>query len=340
MTNKIYALFFSLCSIFFYILCAAQEITPYKFKDHPYEIPYEIPASSRFTSPRDETGFPEIVYYLTKPQQKSYPIAIVCGGSSHKENAGSIIPLHRYFLKEFLDLGCAVVTIEQWGIDGNFIDREIFMQHYTRSQRLKDHQTVINSLIRNRPEGWDGTFVLLGASEGGPLVTTLTEHNQHMIRATINWCGAGDMSWDDELWLFIQDIRKNSPWYIKLFDLLPQWLQYSYYLPKTKSAFDDCMRETRANPCIAKLFMGMTYQYHADTLQYPAHDYHKLKSPFLVVAGTRDSIISSSDAFIEKAKAAGTPITYIRVDGMDHYIRKRPDVIEQSFNWLKKILSC
>jgi hypothetical protein len=31
-------------------------------------------------------------------------------------------------------------------------------------------------------------------------------------------------------------------------------------------------------------------------------------------------------------------IDYIRVEGMDHYIRKRPDIIDQSFEWLKNQL--
>jgi hypothetical protein len=35
---------------------------------------------------------------------------------------------------------------------------------------------------------------------------------------------------------------------------------------------------------------------------------------------------------------AGAPITYFRIEGMDHWLRKRPDVIDQSFEWLKEQL--
>lgn len=315
---------------------AQEEITPYKFKNHPYEEVYAIPLSSRFTISRPQVEAPEIVYYMTKPQQEHYPIAILCGGSSHKENAGSIIALHRYFLKEFLDLGCAVLTVEQWGVDGDKIDRDMFMEHYTRTQRLQDHQVLMDYISGHKPTGWDGTFVLLGASEGGPLVTTLTEHNADVVRATINWCGAGHMCWDDELWLFIKDMRKSASWWMKLLDSLPRWLQFSYNLPKTRASFDECMQDTVKDPCVSKLFMGMTYRYHADALQYPAHDYHNITTPFLVVAGTEDSIICSSDMFVEKAKEAQAPITYLRIEGMDHYVRKRDDVVAQSFAWLKE----
>lgn len=80
---------------------------------------------------------------------------------------------------------------------------------------------------------------------------------------------------------------------------------------------------------------GMTYLYHADAFEKPSIDYAKIKIPFLVVAGAEDSIIESCDQFVQKALDAGAPITYFRVDGMDHYIRKRPDVIDKSFEWLK-----
>ncbi|MBP6104538.1 MAG: hypothetical protein KA508_05730 [Gammaproteobacteria bacterium] len=86
-------------------------------------------------------------YYLLSHQAKKnhYPIVIGCGGSSSKEDIGSII-VHRYLLKKFLDLGVGVLTVEQWGVDGNKVNKKIFMEHYTRSQRLHDDQAVIEHL--------------------------------------------------------------------------------------------------------------------------------------------------------------------------------------------------
>jgi hypothetical protein len=71
---------------------ASNEITPFKYVDTP--APYEIPASSRFTAKRDADA-PDIVYYLSKPNVTSYPIAILCGGSSSKDDITSIIHVHR-----------------------------------------------------------------------------------------------------------------------------------------------------------------------------------------------------------------------------------------------------
>jgi acetyl esterase/lipase len=82
----------------------------------------------------------------------------------------------------------------------------------------------------------------------------------------------------------------------------------------------------------------MTYLYLADAFQKLPIDYTKICAPLLVVEGAEDSRIDTCDQFVQKAEAAGAPVTYFRVDGMDHYIRKRPDVIDQSFAWLKEQL--
>jgi dienelactone hydrolase len=326
------------------LISAQEEITPYKFEgsfeQELSKSSYVIPASSRFAVPRNEVDAPEIVYYFTKPKDKErYPIAIVCGGSTTKDDIGSIIHVHRYLLEEFLMLGTAVITVEQWGVDGANVDKEEFMAHYTRTQRLKDHQMVIEHLKLNSPEGWDGTIVFLGVSEGGPLVTSLTECYPDITRATVNWVGAGDWSWHEELWAFLSTFRKNGPWWLKLWNLVPTWMPFSLKLPKTKKEYDQCMKKALADPCVDKDFMGMTYLYHADALQYPAHDYTKIKTPFLSVIGSEDPMIESADAFAQKAKEAGVNITYLRVEGMDHYVRHRPDIVDQSFEWIKEKLN-
>ncbi len=219
-----------------------DEITPYKFTDRDNIPFYNIPAASRFITKRPGANKPNIVYYLTKPKKNHYPIVIVCGGSSSKEDIGSIIHVHRYLLKEFLDLGVGVLTVEQWGVDGNKVNKKIFMEHYTRSQRLHDHQAVIEHLKLHPPQGWNGELI----------------------------------------------------------------------------------------------FLGMTYKYHADALLYSDTDYKKIRTPFLVVSGVKDTFIHSSDAFVKKARSFGVNITYIRVEDMDHYVRKRPDIIAKSLKWLGK----
>jgi len=324
---------------------ACEQITPYKYttRDREQGLPtYNIPPSSRFTTKRSDANAPDVVYYMSTPTQSPFPIAILCGGSSSKNDINSIIHFHRYFLEEFLALRTAVLTVEQQGVDGGTINADEFIDHYTRSARLLDHQTVINHLKTNPPTEWNGKLIFLGVSEGGPLVTTLTTQYSDITVATINWAGTPGWSWRQELWAFMENLKTTIPWNVKLQMLLPGWAPFAvnFYMPDSKEEFDSVMDETIINPTTQKEFMGMSYKYHADALKdYPQPDYHNIKTPFLVVVGEQDTIIHSCDLFVQKAEEAGAPITYLRIPDMNHYIRERPDVIAQSFEWLKTLLN-
>lgn len=308
-----------LCTSMFFGACCAEEISPFKFTDH---LPvYEIPASSRFVT---QDG---VIYYFSAPKEGSYPIAILCGGSSSKGCIYSIIHVHRYLLEEFLELNVGVLTVEQKGVDGNQVDETIFFEHYTRSERLQDHCAVIRDLKANPPAGWNGKLVFLGVSEGGPIVTRLTEEHADCTLATINWSGAGDWSWREELWCFLM-ANPPCPHQLPLQSCENCWNQV---FPRDR--FDAIMDGTLQDPNVEREFLGMTYRYHADAQTFPPINYAALRTPYLVVAGTLDSLIQSSDAFVEKSHA-----TYLRVEGMDHYVRKRPDVVAQSFQWLQEQL--
>ena len=316
------------------ISLASQNITPYKFTDSAHLPSYNIPASSRFTINRFEAKAPKIVYYLSRPVADEYPVAIICTGSSTPENISSIIHVHRYFLQEFMDLDIGVLSVEQWGVDGNKINKTAFMKNYTRSQRLKDHKAVIEHLKLNPPAGWNGKLIFLGISEGGPIVTTLTQDFADLTLATINWCGAGDWPWREELWVFLQKLLIENPECPHSFKLVECKDCLKEF--KSRRHYDDRMNNILNNPTADQYFLNMTYKYHADALDYPPPDYNKIRTPFLVVAGVQDTIIASSDAFVRKATEAGVNITYLRILDMDHYIRKRPDIIKKSFEWLEK----
>ncbi len=333
-----------LCVCFSSFAVAAIEITAHKYTDAERQNggpKYEISSSSRFTTKRIEADSPDIVYYFSRPSRDTCPIAILVGGSSLEDDISSIIHFHRYFLKEFLDLGVGVITIEQQGVDGKQINKTEFMEHYTRSNRLIDHRTVIEHLKKHPPKGWNGKLIFLGVSEGGPIVTTLTTDYPDLTIATINWSDAGDWSWRDELWAFMQDMIQNTPWHVKLRAQLPSWMPYSLdlYFPESRKDHDQAMDETIKNPTAHLKLVGMTYKYHHDALiVYPKPAYEKITTPYLVVAGVKDTIIYSSDAFVRNAKEVGAPVTYMRISDMDHYVRKKEDVINDSFAWLKKKL--
>ncbi|MBA3814473.1 MAG: hypothetical protein H0X26_08335 [Alphaproteobacteria bacterium] len=314
----------------------SEEITPFKYINRPAPS-YDIPASSRFTVKREEKEAPEIVYYLTTPKVNPFAIAILCEGSSMKGLLSSVIHFHRYFLQEFRELGLTVMTIEQWGIDGDQINDDEFWRHYTPTQRLKDHQTVINYLKNKPPAGWNKKFVFLGASEGGPLVTDLTMLYPDDTRATLNWVGAGDWSWREELWGFIQAASMGDVKCQEHQNKLGE-CQICFEGALSRKDYDARVDTIQSDPTTDKYFFGMTHLYLVDVFKRPPYDYRKIHTPFLVVAGVQDHDIQSSDEFIRKALADGAPVTYHRIEDMGHGIRQRPDVIEKSFEWLREKL--
>lgn len=297
---------------------------------HPVQAAeYDIPSSIRFTCDRKDTAS-EIVYYFKKPviSAENYPILILCEGSSLKGDLESVMFMFKYFEEQVAALDVGFITVEQWGIDGNTIDEETFFNHYSRTQRFNDHMQVIKHLEDHPPTGWNGQLIFLGVSEGGPLVTALTTSCSRTL-ATVNWSGAGDWPWAEEVWAFFEDMRKKEG--------LPQEILNS--IPSSKEVYDALVEQIKLNPSKTEWFAGMTYFYLADAFQQAPTKYNQIRSPFLVVQGTEDSTIESCDEFVKKSKEAGAPIEYIRVEGMDHYIRKRPDIIDQSFQWLKNQLN-
>lgn len=293
----------------------------------------------RCTCQRTDSG-PDIVYYFSAPTKKSkkksknYPIVMLCEGSSSKDDLKSVLFIRQHFSARIDALHCGLITVEQWGIDGNTINEKEFWSNYTRSQRLKDHRDVINYLEAHPPDGWDGTLIFIGVSEGGPLVNQLSV-TYHNTRATINFVGAGDWGWADEFWEFFESLKKNN-FLFWLYDLLPRWLPFSSDIPKTREEFDQLVKYIQQNPLPNTWLGGMTYLYHADAFEQKPLDYSKIYAPMLIVAGAQDSVIKSCDEFVHKAQSVRAPITYFRIKDMDHWIRKRPDVIDKSFDWLKQ----
>lgn len=324
---------FLLTVLFVHLVANPQEITPYKFMEYEDLPSCIIPKASIYHVSRQDSRFPDITYYFTQNKLESYPIAILCGGSMDEENVYSIIHFHRYFLKECLDLGLGVVSVEQQGINNNQINVKEFISHYTRTRRLEDHECVMKEFLKRPPEGWNGKFVLIGVSEGGPIVTTLTEKFSDHILATINWSGASAFSFRKDLWDFLKILDYSE-------------VECKHDLPvidcqgcldgiESEQAFQKKCNEILRNPTPKKQFLNMTYMYVADAFTYPLPNYLKIKTPYLVVGGEEDPNIKSIDMFVKKAKDAGVDLTYFRVAGMDHYIRDYPEYIDKSFEWLK-----
>ncbi len=298
---------------------------------------YDIPPSIRFTLEKEEsTGNFPLVYYLSYPQEgeASYPIFVLCDGSEYKGGEGSVYHVRKFFEQKVGELHAGYLTVEKYGIDGNQKDLQQFWQNYTVSQRLKDHLQVISYIEKNPPIGWNGKFIFAGIAEGALIATDLSLLLSDNTLATVNWSAAPNYAWDDHLWNFLAEDKKVSL-SRKIQDAMPRWTPFSSDVPSNRDDFDILFHKALANPTSDHWFAGLTYLYHADALQRATVDPTKIKKPFLLVSGTKDCIIESCDQFAKEGWEAGAPITYFRIEGMDHYIRKHPDVINQSFDWLK-----
>lgn len=276
---------------------------------------------------RSDVSGPDINYYLSRPATSSYPIVVLVGGSTDKDHLASIAEFHRYFWNDISQTNLGVISVEPWGINGDKISPDEFMAHYTRTQILHNYQQVIDHIKKYPPIGWNGRLALLGVSEGGTIVIELNENKSNNILATVIWSGASDWTWQDELWVDMQPICKSMP-----------TLNDCKYL-LTRAKYDLKMDEILKNLTPNKYFFNMTYMYMADALIFNTPDYKNIHGSLLMVSGTKDTLIQSSDDFYKKATANGVDVTYWRIEGMDHYIRKRPDLITNSFIWLKNYLS-
>lgn len=161
----------------------------------------------------------------------------------------------------------------------------------------------------------------------------------------MNWAGGSGIAWKQELWLFLNqlyyEIFEQGPWPICWGKFLPRWLlaPFDLYLPHSWDDYSELIDQTLLNPTTEKTLWGMTYKYHADVLSWPAVDYAHINMPYLLVSGTKDPALDSNDVFAEKALEHGIDITYLRIEDMDHFIRKRPDVTKQSFDWLEAVIA-
>lgn len=303
------------------------EITPFKYDEIKPE--YEVPEDSRFVVKRSFKR--DVVYYLSKPEKASYPIAVLIDGSSSIGSVSSVIHFHRYFLQECLDLGMGALSVESLGVDGQKIDEKKWRYHYKRSGRVLWNKKAIEALKKNPPAGWNGKLVFIAVSEGGAIANELAAKYKNETLAVVNLCGASGKRWIEHVWNFVQKLDREDVLCSHKFiirdcnrckDILNRgWLNF-------------IMGSIRWENSPYENFLGMSGVYHADAMGFPLPKYKKLTMPYLAVAGELDHDIECSDLFVEKAKEAGMDITYFRVEGMDHYIRKRPDILEQTFEWL------
>lgn len=253
-----------------------------------------------------------LVYYLDSSKEHNAPIVILIEGS-YNDAIGpeSILRLHKKIATPFLQAGMHIVLLERRGVDGKQIDIDLFHQFNFPSQRLSDHLTLIQYLRNNPPPHWNGQFIVIGGSEGGPIAIKLA-HQIHPL-ACVAIVGCGSTSFKEYIWKTIQSIQAESPWGTQ------SLISWYYDIPVTRDAYEQQYQLMKANPTPKEKWFGQTFLYWADALdQTEDQEFLALKCPAIVVAGEKDIECSSTDHLIEVSRQHNQDVTYLRIEGMKH----------------------
>jgi pimeloyl-ACP methyl ester carboxylesterase len=235
----------------------------------------------------------------------------------------SVLRLHEKIAEPFLKAGIGLVMMERRGVDGKKVDHRHFHQCNTPSQRLLDHMILVEHLNNHPPPFWNGKWILIGGSEGGPIAIKLAHKIQPLACVAI--VGCGKQSFKEYIWKTIQS--------------MPVWKRIFINLPASRMAYEERCRRMKSDPSPEKRWFGQTYRYWADALDQSEHqEFLELKCPVIVVAGSKDIECASTDQLVEMAKRNGRNVAYLRIEGMGHEaLDLRWNVIERVLDWLKPI---
>ena len=254
-----------------------------------------------------ENGSSLICYIETPQAHISYPLVILIEGSHVQEQGPqSVLRIHNKFAEAILKANCGLITVERRGADGDHIDSSIYHRFNMPSQRLEDHLRLMTHIRGTFPEGWNGQFVIIGGSEGGPIAIKLAYATDPS--ACIALVGCGDQSFKEYIWNFIQFMQASG-------------VPLSNELPADRAAYEALCEMMKANPDPNQWWLGQTFLYWADALdQTEEREFLGLKCPVLVVAGSEDLECPSTDRLIEKACQNNQDVTYLRIKGMGHNV--------------------
>lgn len=273
----------------------------------------------------------KFVYYLEKPiAMEKYPILLAIEGSfSYSDGIESVLRLHKKLAPHVLSWRVGLVTLERRGVNNNQIDEDVYHRYNVPSQRFLDHLRLIAWLYQNPPAGWDGQFIILGGSEGGPLAIKLAKKIKPLACVTIVGCSG--KSFKEYIWETITSMSSAMPWW-------QRFLSYWWYsIPYTRGDYDKQCAIMKKDPDYKKWWFGQTYLYWSDTLgKSEAGDFLSLSCPCLVVAGSKDIARSSTDQLVERAKKKNKDVTYICIEGMAHdALNPQWNVLGQVYEFLK-----
>lgn len=269
----------------------------------------------------------ELYSYVSFPPSESYPIALVIQGSEKE----SVLPLHIQFADAVTEFGAGLVTLEKHGMyPSGYIDTFQYDLTNCPEYRITDHKTYIQSLREGLLPGWNGQLIVVGASEGGAIASSVAAKTAETVAAVFYSTGGG-LSVREQLRLATRKYyeKRKTP---------------NFIIKATVAVAENQLDEMMGDPTPYKHFLGYTYKwwegYAAQIGEIRENIFH-LNCPIFYVHGVDDEMIpvESADILVREFNSTGRDnLTYLRLDGYPHDLRQPPvDIVVETTNWLRSI---
>ncbi|MEM9738667.1 MAG: hypothetical protein AAF829_02280 [Pseudomonadota bacterium] len=221
--------------------------------------------------------------------------------------------------------GFATLTIEKYGVSVDDAPAnssedctETYFMNHTVSQRVADARTVLADLAEDGL--WNGALYLFGGSEGGAVVSILSQAETETDAVAVFSTGTG----------------------LTMAEFFPMVVP-----PPVAARMQDIFDAVRANPDAEGIAGGNSYRWWADILDRRlSDDLLQSTAPILLVHGVNDrsapvaSARSTRDAFATAAQSSR--LTYWELEDRDHAMIDQngqshmADVLRDVVEWLEQ----
>lgn len=256
-----------------------------------------------------------LIGYYDKPEDTSFPIALIIPGSQKETSRhlydslkGNLTSIHQ----------CSL-TIEKKGITPEKIDEKEFIYSLSHQQRLDDHLLLLQHLQKGLIQGWDGRIAIVGQGDGGRIGAAFATQSPNISALILIASGGAWPPLQESLYSFRSEMADDgySPQYIHSF------------LTQAKREFAQALK----NPKPEHKAFGYTYKYWESLLKTNLYgDLSKLSCPIYSVHGERDDRIPIESV---EALAKELKITFKRKENAGREISQDLSIYEEAFLWLQ-----
>lgn len=261
------------------------------------------------------------LYFAELPElEMNYPIVLAVDGSFGQDRGPhSVLGFHERVAQVFAQSEVGIVTMERFGVNRDYIDKQRFHEKNTPSYRLGHYIDFIDYLNECPPKGWNGKLVILGISEGGPIAIRLADKVKPS--ALIVLVGCGNQTFKEYIWKILVSMPEEYQQ-----SCFPDIADYT----SLQDAYAEQIQLMKKNPDPFLFWFGQSYLYWSDALDLREdQEFLNLKCPILTVTGSQDVECSSTEELIKRAKEQAQDVSYFKVEGAGHRVLDPEWAIDQ-----------